>query len=222
MIMMRIQQLEQRNIPYCFLFNGDIPSDFPLSKDKYFHYPTLSIEKYNDKNLTTPWATKAFQEALQTLYKERNLDRYDYVLRLNISTYVNFDKFYWMLENLPRTGLFAGPLFIVDKKIFANGTAMLFSNDVAKAFALETTLDESLCNTKNDDVVISWSLTDRYYIHDLNFYYVWYEQYKEVPSIQEFFNKVKEETVFFRIKNDCEKRDEIDTSLWYILLNILH
>ena len=220
--MIRIKQLEEKNIPYCFLFNGEVPSDFPLAKEKYFHYPTLSVDKFNDKNLTTPWATKAFQESLQVLYKEHNLEAYDYILRLNVSTYVQFEKFNWMVGNLPKSGLIGGPLFVVHGKIFANGTAMLFSNDVARAFAFDTQLDETLCTTTNDDVVISWSLTDRYILHDLNFYYAWYESYKDLPSLQEFVEKIKYETVFYRIKNDCEKRDEVDTSLWYILFNIIH
>ncbi len=222
MIQMRIQQLEMRKIEYCFLFNGDIPSDFALDASKYYHYPTLSVDKHNDKNKTTPWATKAFQESLQKLYHDRNLYSYDYVLRLNVSTYVNFDKFYWMLTNLPKKGLFAGPLFIVDGKIFANGTAMLFSNDVARVFAFDTQLDEKLCATTNDDVVISWSLSDRYYIQDINFYYEWFEEFKEVPTnLHDVFYRIKQETVFYRIKNDGEKRDEIDTTLWYIFFNII-
>jgi hypothetical protein len=219
MAYMRLVQMEKRNIDYCFLINGDIPEDFSFPKDKYYHYPGLSIEKHKNEGLVTPWATKAFQETLQILYKEKNLDKYDYILRVNVSTYVDFSKLPWMLQFLPKEGLIAGPLFVCLGKIFANGTAMLFSKDVARAFAFDTVLDEELCETKNDDLVISWSLMDRYFLHDLNMFYVWYEHFTEIPTIQEIHKNIKFETIFFRVKNEGENRDRIDTSIWFHLLN---
>jgi hypothetical protein len=222
MAYVRIQQLEQRKIDYCFLVNGDIPEDFPLDKSKYYHYPILSVKQHNNNSLVTPWATKAFQETLQTLYKEKNLESYDYVLRLNVSTYVDFAKLPWMFQFLPKQGLVAGPLFVYQGKVFANGTAMLFSKDTAKAFALETVLDKELCETTNDDVVISWSLMDRYYLQDLNMFYAWYEQFTELPTIEDLHKKIKFETIFFRVKNEGEKRDVIDTSIWFYLYNMFH
>lgn len=219
MIAMRVQQLERRNIPYCFLFNGDLPADFSMPREKYFHFPTLSVDKFNNPQLTTPWATKAFRDVLQTLYKERNLGEYEYVLRLNVSTYVNFNNFDWMVQFLPKSGLVSGPLFVYKGRVFANGTAMLFSKDVAEHFAFKTVLDEELCATTNDDVVISWSLMDTYYLTDINLYFAWFEHSKEVPSPNDIFSKVRHETVFFRIKNDGDKRDEIDTYMWMVFFN---
>jgi hypothetical protein len=222
MVAMRVAQLESRNIPYHFLINGDIPDDICMEKSKFTHYPNLSIKQHNNNSLVTPWATKAFQETLQKLYSENILEKYDYILRLNVSTYVNFEMIPWMLTFLPKTELIAGPLFVFQGKIFANGTAMLFSKDVARAFAFDTKLDETLCNTVNDDVVISWSLMDRYHLHDLNMFYAWYEQFKDLPSVQELHTKIKYETIFFRVKNDGDLRDTIDTSIWFYLYNMYH
>jgi hypothetical protein len=222
MVAMRVAQLESRNIPYYFLINGDIPEDICLEKSKFTHYPNLSIKQHNNNSLVTPWATKAFQETLQTLYREKGLDAYDYILRLNVSTYVDFAKIPWMLQFLPKEGLVAGPLFVYNGKIFANGTAMLFSKDTAKAFAFETILDKDLCDTTNDDVVISWSLMDRYYLHDINMFYAWYEHFTEIPTVEDIHKKIKFETIFLRVKNDGSKRDIIDTSIWVYLYNMFH
>jgi hypothetical protein len=222
MAYMRLKQLEDRKIDYCFLINGDIPADFPIEKDKYYHYPILSVDHHKSASLVTPWATRAFQESLQKLYKEKNLEQYDYVLRLNVTTYVDFSKLPWIFQFLPKEGLVAGPLFVYRGKIFANGTAMLFSKDVARAFAFDTVLDKELSDTTNDDVVISWSLMDRYYLHDLNMFYAWYEQFTELPSVEDLHKKIKFETIFFRVKNEGEKRDMIDTSIWFYLYNMFH
>lgn len=219
MIRMRIHQMDARGIKYCFMFNGEIPSDFELSSEKYFHFPELSIEKYNDKGKAGVWATRAFQETLQKLYTEKNLDAYEYILRLNATTFVNFNKFEWMLQFLPKKELVAGPLFTYKDKIFANGTAMLFSRDVARAFTFETKLDEELTSTTNDDVVISWSLMDRYYLHDLNLFYVWFENLKEMPPVNEIFNRIRHESVFYRVKNDG---DLIDINLWFMFMQAFH
>jgi hypothetical protein len=124
-----------------------------------------------------------------------------------------------MLQFFPEEKLLAGPFFVLDNKIFCNGTAMLFSQDVAKAFAYDTILNETQCETVNDDVVISWSLMDRYKPHDMNYFYRWIEKYKEPNELADFFVKNRHQHVFFRVKNEAN-RDVIDTFIWQLLIQV--
>lgn len=218
MVRIRIAQMRKRGIDFHFLINGDMPSDLDLRADQYTVIPGLSVDKLS-KNQTTPWATRAFQDFLRNFYVNVTNDKYDYILRLNVSTFVNFDKFLWMLQFFPKEKLLGGPFFVLNDKIFCNGTAMIFSKDVAKAFAYETILNEEFIKTTNDDVAISWSLMDRYFPHDTNYFYRWIEKYREPNELNDFFVKNRHQHVFFRVKNEAN-RDVIDTLLWQILYQV--
>ena len=219
MVKIRIKQMRDRGISFYFLINGEIPEGIDLQPHEYMIEPVLSVSVLS-KNQTTPWATKAFQTFLQEFYKRADSDTYDYILRLNVSTYVNFQNFVWMLQFIQKERYIGGPFFNLDNKIFCNGTAMLFSKDVARAFAYETSLDSEFCRINNDDVVISWSLMDRFPLHDLNYFFLWIERYTDVPDLEEFVVRIKREHVFFRVKNEAA-RDKVDAWIWRVLYHFI-
>lgn len=218
MVNIRIDQLRKRNLPFHFLINGDMPSDIDLNTEEYTIEPILSVSVLS-KFQVTPWATKAFQAFLQNFYSSDEAERYQYILRMNVSTFVSFERLHWMLQFLPKEKLICGPVFEHQMKIFCNGTAMIFSKDVAKAFAFETKLDDEFCRTQNDDLVISWTLMERFPLQDINFYFLWCERYTEVPNMNEFFGGIRPHHVFFRIKNEAN-REKVDSTLWRALYNV--
>lgn len=217
MVRIRIAQMQKRNIRFHFIFNGPIPPNLPLSPDTYTHIHELGIEKYG-KGHETYWVPETLQKFLQTFLTNPINANVKYILRLNVSTFVSFDKFLWMLQFFPTENLLAGPFFVLQDRIFCNGTAILLSRDVAHAFAFETVFSHSLL-MENDDVAISWSLMDRYTPHDTNYFYRWIEKFSEPAELQHFFEKHKHQHTFFRVKS-AQNRDIMDPLIWTILYQI--
>ena len=218
MVRIRIAQMLKRNIRFHFLINGPVPEGI-LIPNTYTVFPELSVTKHGgDMSKASVWATLAFQQFLQSFYSEEAACQYDYILRLNVSTFVNFENIRWMLQYLPNERLLAGPLFMEGDRAFCQGTAMLFSKDVARAFAFETKVAEDLL-LLNDDLAISFSLMDRYTPHDINFFYRWIERYTEPHHIQQFFLEHKYQHIFFRVKSD-HNRNTMDPLIWSLLYQI--
>ena len=218
MIALRIHQFQNRGIAFHFLFNGPVPAGLPIPPETYTVVPELGIEKYGEGHETC-WVPHVFQQFLQTFFRNPANAQFDYILRLNVSTFVNFDRLFWLLPFLPKERLFAGPYGVHKERVFCNGTAMLFSKDVALAFALDTPLDPALVAAENDDVIISWSLTNRYFPYDLMTFFRWVEEYSEPSQLGHFFAQHKRHTVFFRIKS-AQNREVMDPQIWALLYQV--
>jgi hypothetical protein len=209
MALIRIEQMRKNGISFHFLINGPLPPYIPLQKHEY----TL-VEGEMTPHLF--WAPKALQNFLQDFYKDPANEKYKYVLRVNMSTFVNFHKFLWMLTLLPKEKLLGGAFFGRNEKIYLSGTAHLFSKDVAKAYAYETVLDDEQCNTLTEDIVTSYALQDRFPMHDLNFFFKWLEGYNTVEETMKIPSQFHYQNVFFRVRNDTN-RNVVDPYIWLLL-----
>lgn len=216
MARIRIAQMRKRGIAFHFLVNGSIPDDLPLASNEY----TLV-----DGPLTPHlfWAPKALQRFLQTFYKNEENEKYDYILRVNMSTFVCFERFLWMLQFLPKENCLAGNFFGRYEKIYLSGTVHLFSKDVAKYYAHEVTLNDTDCNTMTEDIVTSFALIGKYKPHDLHFFFHWADKggpgYKTCEESHKIFESILPQHVFFRVRNDPD-RDVVDPYIWMVLYNI--
>lgn len=216
MARIRIAQMRKRGIGFHFLVNGPIPADLPVAPHEF----TL-VEGEMTPHLF--WAPKALQKFLKDFYGKQENEKYDYVLRVNMSTFVNFEKFIWMLKFLPKEKCLAGAFFGRYEKIYLSGTAHLFSKDVAKAYAYDTVLNEQECNTLTEDIVTSFALVDRFPPQDLNFFFHWGDKggpgYKTCEESHKIVQTALPQHVFFRVRNDPD-RDVVDPYIWMMLFHV--
>ena len=218
MARLRIAQMKKRDIAFHFLVNGPIPDDLPVEAHEY----TL-VKGEMSPHLF--WAPKALQTFLQDFYKVAENEKYKYILRVNISTFVNFDRFVWMLNYLPKENLLAGSFLGRYEKFYLSGTVHLFSKNVAKAYAYDTTLNDIECNTLTEDVVTSFALIDRFTSIDLNFFFNWGSDrdidkigsgYKTCEESHKILEQNQWHHVFYRVCN-VHDRDTVDSYIWEML-----
>ena len=203
MIKMRKLQLKQYNLPNYFLF--DEPSDDYHESDEcdlFFSKPR--VEDYpagGNPSCVAIYAVKVLK-ALQRI----NEDQYDFILRFNVSTFINFRKLVFEdLQRLPKTKLVAGPPLDVFKK-YILGTCMIWSSDVIKFLKSKSILDPAFYQTNDDSdlSLVSKSFTGTYNFLDQSHY----SAFEITPGYENF------STV--RIKNT--KRDK-DVLVWQDLLS---
>ena len=137
-------QLEKYNIPYAFLFCGHPPSDFEVDPEHDFFFPKDTPEM-------NPRMFLKFYHALESIDE----DSYDFIVRLNLSTFINFPLLNKKLEELPKKGVFAGDCTNETPDIGMMGTCMIFSPDVIKLLKSVDIYNDSSMNNENDDFYIS-------------------------------------------------------------------
>jgi len=216
-IRMRKLQLEKYNIPHLFLFDGYIPDSYILGpNDRYYdkeEQPWPIMNQLNTQpNSLVPHMILKFLKGI----KEFDETKYDYIVRVNLSTFVDFPKFDKFLEKLPRKYFAGGDLksfSMTDWKInpydnveFITGTCMIFSSDVItffKAFPLTS----YILYEQNDDVVLSF--ISKLYVNNITHIHVF--------IIEDINTPTYDEMIIYRIKHP--NRDD-DINRWKILLNM--
>ena len=84
----RRKQMCEQNVPYKFLLNGSLPEGYILQDD----------EEYPSYEGMSPGMFLKFIKGCEKLEQ-----KYDFILRLNSSTFVDFNKIPQLLKILPRT-----------------------------------------------------------------------------------------------------------------------
>ncbi len=87
-----------------------------------------------------------------------NVTNCNYLIRTNMSTLLNLDKFEKIFNNLPKKNLFAGP-FIgnINKRPWISGTLFIMSRDT-----VEYILSKPFVNDKNEDIIINTLVPDEF------------------------------------------------------------
>jgi hypothetical protein len=163
-IQMRKTLFKKYNIPHMFLFENKPPDYYNC--DEHDYVLNLDPDRFVlDKNLTLiprflPLMIIKFLKGLQKISTEN----YDFILRINLSTYINFPKLHSFLYSYPRSKLFAGFIYFfrlhdwdIYKDVchkFVSGTCMIFSSDVAEHLKTYK-LNDPLLYKHFDDTVIS-------------------------------------------------------------------
>ena len=201
---MRRQQMKALGVRYKFLLNGELPEGYCLADDEELS-PDASF---------TPGMFMKFYNACKALEEE-----YDYIIRVNSSTFINFIGVSSFLSTLPREKCRVGyPLtFYYDKhRLFIAGYIMIFSKDVINYLINDVSLDQSVIHDSPDDCSLS-VVTDEYCQH-----LIWnFKNYLEFFQEDKLdFTCIKPNTLFFRIKNS----DRIlnDLFVWQTLHNIIY
>lgn len=207
LIRWRKQIFKTYNIPHRFVFD-EIPEDYTCDpEDLCFSkvqppYPVTN--KSNSKpGALNPHMILKFIKALQTI----DVSKYDYILRLNLSTYVHFPKCLRYLETAPRT-LFCGGYCMqfqipdwkyepVKPQQFLSGTCIVLSTDICKLFqAIPYTTP--VLYEHNDDVVLSYIIKSLGIpLQHISMVFLETDSMATVDNLQQFF--------LFRIKHSLNR-----------------
>jgi hypothetical protein len=201
----RRKHLKSLAIPYKFLLNGALPEGYVLQED----------EEYTPEETMTPTMALKFLRACRRL-GENGFP--DFIVRVNSSTFVDFDTLGYMLNSLPHEKCLAGHNMHMEEETgiteFMHGTAMIFSRDIIQYLLdVESSPSETKCiNDYPDDV--SLSIIAKQYCEtfiDMRPLYKFFTGYTELPSEISCDSR----HIFFRILNS--NRMEIDVKIWEIL-----
>lgn len=206
MLRMRRQQLEARGIPHLFLLDGEKPADYALGPCDMW------IEKNPafDPKAMNPHMIVKFLKGLRTV----KVEDYDYIVRVNASTYIQFPALFSCLEAWPRGGVVGG--YLLKQQIpavrlgsfqFASGMCMIFSSDVAR-YLQELPLDLDVYKKSYDDVILGHLLLEKGFrlIHT-----------PVVFHIGDKLQPVKNGHMLYRVRHPDRKNDVI---IWRELLKM--
>ena len=163
-IQMRKEIFRKYNIPNMFLFEHATPkyytrdeNDYVLDEDtdKFVMDPSIQIIPR-----FYPLMIVKFLKALQKV----DTTKYDFILRINLSTYINFPKLHALMYTYPRTKMIVGYIYLFPlhdwdeyrykPHKFISGTCMIFTPDVA-AHLKTYKLNDPVLYKHFDDTVIS-------------------------------------------------------------------
>lgn len=203
------KQSKQYGIPVLFLFNGRIPEGHQLQPDEY----VLETDSIDPK----PYMFLKFKYALQMIFNSGINP--DFILRCNATTFINFKGLNSLFSRMPKEKLVAGPFLfatgIENLDVYCQGTNIIFSNDVAKRLAYDNNANDPAVLTYADDIAIDFLTRDYSYKQDLSLFTAKYTHYRKIPAIYDLVIDCTH--VFFRVKNDCPQRIEIDLEIWKML-----
>ena len=202
----RRKQLQGLGIPYKILLNGWLPEGYVLQDD----------EEYTPEEAMTPTMTLKFLRGCRNL---ANNGFPDFIVRVNSSTFVDFNRIPRLLTALPSEKCLAGHNMVMEEETgiteFMHGTAMIFSKDV-----IEYLLNMKMGLSENkymidypDDVTLS--VFAKKYCEtfiDMRILYTFFINYTEFPSSI----RCQKHHIFFRILNP-PYRTEIDVGIWEML-----
>ena len=164
-IKMRKLQLAKYNIPHRFLFDGPCPDHYTPDENDVFYdkpQPPFPIDNVPFPELNPHMIIK-FMKAIKN--PDFDPSQYKYILRINLSTFINFPKLFEMLDTLPTTNCCAAhsavigiddwPEYRGKNIVLVSGTAQIFTPDFITWFRDNIGYDNINIYKHNDDVVIS-------------------------------------------------------------------
>ena len=203
------RQCNLYNMPVWFLFNGRIPEGYQLKPDEYV------LE--TDSTEAKPYMFLKFKYALQNIFKSGQTP--DYVLRCNATTFVNVKGLSGLFSRMPKEKLIAGPFIYAtansDLDVYCQGTNIVFSGDVANRLAFDDNMNHPAITKYADDIALDILTRDYAYKQDLSLFTARYVHFRKQPAVYELL--IDAPHVFFRVKNDCPQRTEIDLEIWKML-----
>jgi len=211
------KQSKQYGIPVMFLFNGKLPKGYQLQSDEHI--------LLTDSTDPQPYMFLKFKYALQYIFNSGQNP--DYILRCNATTFINFKGLANLFFRFPREKLIAGPFLFAtgnpDIDVYCQGTNMIFSNDVARNLAYDDNVNHTAVTTYADDIAIDFLTRNYAYKQDLTLFTARYVHFNTVPKIYDLF--IDPTHVFYRVKNNCTQRTEVDLEIWkmlHYLFDVIH
>lgn len=214
-IRLRKLQLQKYGVDHYFLFDDLPPPNYEFdSKDIYIPKEFIENKRADINPHMNPYMVIKFLKGLTKI----NEKEYDYIIRVNLSTFLNIPKLIVKLQDKPRTNFAMSNIIkqiLPDWETYNNtylillsGTCMIMSSDIVGK--LKTVkLTSPILYMHNDDTVLSHIIVSydpvidnepMYYLHN------------EKTCPHEIFEKY----CVYRIKNDWDR--SIDIKHWKYLL----
>lgn len=223
-IAMRKAQMNELGIPYMFIYDDITPPEYPFDSKTDICIPKIkppypvANELNSRPTALNPHMILKFLKALQTIDESK----YDYIIRVNLSTFIHFENLRTILQEASRTKYAGGNTMKfpianwranpVDPFEFISGTCMIFSKDVITM--LKTIEYEYyILYEHNDDVVLSY-LVKLYteHFHHIPMRFIENDSYPTKEDIHTYS--------IFRIKHYINRDRDIDT--WKFLLQNIY
>ena len=214
LIKLRKLQLLKYKIDHYFLFDEESPIDYIMDKNDVYlkKEDIISHSKINPH--MNPFMIQRFLKGLQLIDESQ----YDYIIRVNISTFININLLLKELEDKPRYQFVMAPLIsqhISDWEeykskisIILSGTCIIMSNDIITNLK-NININDPILHKHNDDTVIS-HLLKTYVKHYYNINMYLFE------SISSLDNTILDTISLYRIKNSIDR--DYDILHWEYLL----
>lgn len=158
-IKMRKALFLKYTIPNMFLYDGQKPEDFVSDvNDVFYEKPIPSPTQFNPA--LNPHMILKFMKAIRTI----DLSKYSFIVRINLTTYINFPKLFEYLNTLLTEKTVAAhtmSFLLPDSECYQtvpiqllSGTCMIFTTDFV-SYLQGYDLEHKTIYMYNDDVVLS-------------------------------------------------------------------
>jgi hypothetical protein len=198
----------KEDIPIYNLYNGPNCDFIPQKNDYFLKNKTSSnIENFNPSSYEVKDVYEMFQKFYFFINEKINeLTQYDYIIRCNSSSFLNFKIIKQIIDQLPKSNCYAG---VALNSVLVSGTCIFFSKDVLLKLA-ETPIENIPYTNNYDDVAIGNLIAGTYKISPIHI-----PQYNLstgiIPNNDEILNALRYPTI--RVRNN-NNREHIDVHIW--------
>lgn len=209
LITLRRRQLQARKIPYLFVIDG-VGCSNPKPDELYIHRNPILELKSKVPGIYSNILFKYYEAVKKVLADPKN-SNIKYIIRVNISTYINIEKLTLQLPLLPVQNAFMGVSECTHlRQPYLSGVVMMFSRDVMEYFIQLDLYNNGLAYDYWDDTAICWILGEKYkYIIPFTIHWHEYQENVELDVTE----AVKHP--FVRVKNSSlRSKDVLD---WFRL-----
>lgn len=181
MIRFRKLQLKKYAISHIFLFDELPPAGYIFDENDLYIEKSVNTHVGKVNPQMNPFMIQRFLKCL----RQTDLNTYDFIVRVNISTFIDFSSLIRHIDSLPRNRCASAPSqkqYLPEWELYRetplrlmNGTCMIFSIDCIHHI-LKIDLDDESLTYYNDDTVLSHTLNSYietfvelpcYYLEDL-------------------------------------------------------
>jgi hypothetical protein len=213
LISLRRRQLQAYKIPYLFVIDGDGYTT-PKPDELYIHRNPMIEFKSKVPGIYSNILFKYYEAVKKVLADPKN-SNIKYIIRVNISTYINIKKLSEQLPTLPVSNAFMGVQECTHLQYpYLSGVLMTFSRDVMEYFAQLDLYRNRIAYDHWDDTAICWILGEKYK-YTIPFTIHWHESWETLDL--DVDEAVKHP--FVRIKNSSDRSK--DVSDWIKLETVL-
>jgi hypothetical protein len=145
------------------LYLNNYASTLPSTIDTFFieMNETLKTLRLSGNTMTFPGRDSIIPGCLEKTIQALNildLTKYDYVVRTNLSSVVDYPRLQDHLSSVPKSNYYAGVVMDYGPRKFCSGALFILSTDVAQIFVGDVEYSKSRLN---DDVYMAFSIQDK-------------------------------------------------------------
>jgi hypothetical protein len=203
LITLRRRQLQAHKIPYLFVIDGDNytnpqPDELYLPRNPNITLISKVPEIYSN-------ILFKYYEAVKKVLEDPKNVNIKYIIRVNISTYINIEKLTSQLPVLPTHGAFMGVQECTHlQHPYLSGVLMMFSRDVMEYFITCNPYSNQIAYDYWDDTAICWILGEKYK-YTIPFTIHWHESWQIIDL--DITEAVKHP--FVRVKNSSYRNKDV-------------